>query len=56
MHLAKKQNREVMWNNFYQYDSEQQRESAMCIDLKGTNFVPFFPEYVLMKFICVPSL
>jgi hypothetical protein len=34
MLLAKEQNGEVMWNNFYLYGSEQQRERAMYIELK----------------------
>jgi hypothetical protein len=51
MLLAKKQKREVMWNSFYLYDSEHQRENAIYIELEQTNFVPCSPEYVLMKCI-----
>jgi hypothetical protein len=52
MWLVKMQSREAMWNNCNLYDNEQQRECAMYIELKQTNIVPFFLEYVLMKFIC----
>jgi hypothetical protein len=37
--------------NFYLHDSEQQRESAVYIELRETNIVPFFPECVLMTFV-----
>jgi hypothetical protein len=42
----------VVWINFFNitHGTEEQTENIVCIKSKQTNIVPFFLEYIMMKF------
>jgi hypothetical protein len=46
------QNMKAVWINFFDivYDIEEQRENTLYTEPKQTNCIPFFREYILLKF------